>query len=248
MNGDNCWILLKMLTCSGGGRSSAAKLYLLWKSQSVKNISSMFVMQVRQRMCERLLTGLKKNITSVSKIANSGRYVFFGPDDVQILYNLKHISADVLFTGKRKESLYVLSASEACVEKTGKNASATLWYARLGHVGYQLLQKISMKKLLDAQGEDGGGTDGAGNGSEDGSGGLLIHPNNQPQQVYVHSRRKRPKLVDNVSNEHSCNANQTSTHVATQCLLTIFPIVQGIPHVSNVSIRDLEAYLETQFQ
>lgn len=93
--------------------------------------------------------GLKKNLASVSQIADSGRYVIFGPDDVKILSNLKHIEADVLFAGKRKESLYVLSASNAYVEKTGQNASATLWHARLGHVGYQLLQQISTKKLLD---------------------------------------------------------------------------------------------------
>ena len=70
--------------------------------------------------------GLTKNLASVSQITNSERYVLFGPDSVQIISNLKHISADVLFTGKRKESLYVLSASDVYVEKTGQNASATL--------------------------------------------------------------------------------------------------------------------------
>jgi len=93
--------------------------------------------------------GLKKNLASVSQLTNSGRYVLFGPNDVQILSNVKYIAADILFTGKRKESLYVLSASDAYVEKVGQNASATLWHARLGHVGYQLLLKISTKKLLN---------------------------------------------------------------------------------------------------
>ncbi|KAA8538375.1 hypothetical protein F0562_028079 [Nyssa sinensis] len=93
--------------------------------------------------------GLKKNLASVSQIADSRRYVLFGPDDVKIISNIKHLEADVLFTGKRKDSLYVLSTSDAYVEKTGQNASVTLWHARLGHVGYQLLQKISTKKLLD---------------------------------------------------------------------------------------------------
>ncbi|KAA8549858.1 hypothetical protein F0562_001542 [Nyssa sinensis] len=92
---------------------------------------------------------LKKNLASVSQIVDSGRYVLFGPDDVKIISNIKHLEADVLFTGKRKDSLYVLSASDAYVEKTGQNASMTLWHARLGHVGYQFLQKISTKKLLD---------------------------------------------------------------------------------------------------
>nr|DAD29955.1 TPA_asm: hypothetical protein HUJ06_031423 [Nelumbo nucifera] len=93
--------------------------------------------------------GLKKNLASVSQIMNSGRYVLFGPNNVQILSNVKHIEADILFTGKRKESLYVLSANDAYVEKTCQNASAALWHARLGHIGYQLLQKISSQKLLD---------------------------------------------------------------------------------------------------
>jgi len=55
---------------------------------------------------------------------------------VQILSNVKYIAVDILFTGKKKESLYVLSASDAYVEKVGQNASATLWHARLGHIGY----------------------------------------------------------------------------------------------------------------
>lgn len=93
--------------------------------------------------------GLKKNLASVSQITDAGRYVLFGPENVQILSNIKHIEADVLFTGRRKESLYVLSASDAYVEKTCKNESATLWHNRLGHIWYQLLQKISTKKLLD---------------------------------------------------------------------------------------------------
>ncbi|KAK9192892.1 hypothetical protein WN944_003585 [Citrus x changshan-huyou] len=93
--------------------------------------------------------GLKKNLASVSQITDSERYVLFGPNDVQILSNVKHIATNVLFIGKRKESLYVLSASDAYVGKTAHNESATLWHARLGHVGYQLLQMISTKKLLD---------------------------------------------------------------------------------------------------
>lgn len=62
----------------------------------------------------------------MSQITNSGKYVLFGPNDVQILSNVKHITANVLFTGKRKESLYVLSTSDAYVGKTIHNESATL--------------------------------------------------------------------------------------------------------------------------
>ncbi|KAK8593173.1 hypothetical protein V6N12_045258 [Hibiscus sabdariffa] len=84
------------------------------------------------------VVGLKKKLASVSQITYSRRYVLFGPSDVQILSNIKHIDADVLFCGKRKESLYVLSASDEYVKNTGNNASSTLWHARLGHVDFQL--------------------------------------------------------------------------------------------------------------
>ncbi|KAJ9554092.1 hypothetical protein OSB04_018137 [Centaurea solstitialis] len=93
--------------------------------------------------------GLKKNLASVSQITENGKYVLFGPDNVQILANLDYIAADVLFTGRKKNSLYVLSASEAYVKRTSKNTSPLVWHARLGHVGYQLLQQISVQNLLD---------------------------------------------------------------------------------------------------
>ena len=56
--------------------------------------------------------GLKKNLASISQITDSGRCVLFYPKDVQILSNVKHVAADILFCGKRKESLDVLSASD----------------------------------------------------------------------------------------------------------------------------------------
>ncbi|KAK8485615.1 hypothetical protein V6N11_008478 [Hibiscus sabdariffa] len=46
------------------------------------------------------VVGLKKNLAYVSQITDSGRYVLFDPNDVQILSNIKHIDADVLFCGK----------------------------------------------------------------------------------------------------------------------------------------------------
>ncbi|KAG6390865.1 hypothetical protein SASPL_148610 [Salvia splendens] len=61
------------------------------------------------------VSGLKKNLASVSQIADSGRF----------------------------------TANEAYIEKTSQYANATLRHARLGHVGFQLLHKISEKKLLE---------------------------------------------------------------------------------------------------
>ncbi|KAG8364043.1 hypothetical protein BUALT_Bualt19G0085100 [Buddleja alternifolia] len=70
-----------------------------------------------------LVPGVRKNLVLVSQITDSGK--------------------------KKKSNLFVLSASEAYVEKTSRNNSATLWHARLGHVGYQHLREISSKNLVD---------------------------------------------------------------------------------------------------
>ncbi|KAH0765122.1 hypothetical protein KY285_000993 [Solanum tuberosum] len=93
--------------------------------------------------------GLKKNLISVSQITDFGKYVLFGPDDVKVLGNMKNIEADVLFAGKKKGSLFVMSAGEAYVKKTSQIDNAAIWYARLGHLGYQMLEKIFSNKLLD---------------------------------------------------------------------------------------------------
>ena len=92
--------------------------------------------------------GLKKNLASVSQITSTGKFVLFGPNEVRILCNLRSIDVDVLFNGRKKNSLYVLSATKAYVGKTSQNTNAPLWHARLGHVGYQLLQQISTNRLL----------------------------------------------------------------------------------------------------
>lgn len=93
--------------------------------------------------------GLKRNLISVPQITDSGKYVLFGPSDVKILDNVRNLAADVIVTGEKKGSLFVLSAGEAYVKKTSQNDSAAIWHARLGHIGYQLLQQISSKRLLE---------------------------------------------------------------------------------------------------
>ncbi|KAF7843962.1 Retrovirus-related Pol polyprotein from transposon TNT 1-94 [Senna tora] len=42
-----------------------------------------------------------------------------------------------------------MSVGEAYVKKTSQTDNALIWHARLGHVGYQLLQQISSKGLVD---------------------------------------------------------------------------------------------------
>ncbi|KAJ4979588.1 hypothetical protein NE237_010368 [Protea cynaroides] len=93
--------------------------------------------------------GLTKNLVSVSQITNSRKYVLFGPNEVKVLDNVKNIAANVVFTGEKKGSLFVMSVGEAYVKRTSQTDSATIWHARLGHLGYQMLQQISSKKLMD---------------------------------------------------------------------------------------------------
>ncbi|KAF3653575.1 putative receptor-like cytosolic serine/threonine-protein kinase RBK1-like [Capsicum annuum] len=92
---------------------------------------------------------LKKNLVSVPQITNSRKYVLFGPTDVKVLEKVNEISADIIFTGERKVSLFVMSTGEAYVKKTSQTDSAAIWHARLGHVGYQILQQISSRNLVD---------------------------------------------------------------------------------------------------
>ena len=94
------------------------------------------------------VSGLKKNLASVSQITSTGKFVLFGLNEVKILSNLRSIDVDVLFNGRKKNSLYVMSVTEAYIGKRSQNTNASLRHARLGHVGYQLLQQISINRLL----------------------------------------------------------------------------------------------------
>ncbi|XP_071709236.1 uncharacterized protein [Rutidosis leptorrhynchoides] len=57
-----------------------------------------------------LVPKLTKNIVLVPQITESGKHILFGPTDVKVLENVKEIVGDVLFTGEKKGSLFVLSA------------------------------------------------------------------------------------------------------------------------------------------
>uniref|UniRef100_A0A2N9H8C5 GAG-pre-integrase domain-containing protein n=1 Tax=Fagus sylvatica TaxID=28930 RepID=A0A2N9H8C5_FAGSY len=90
--------------------------------------------------------GMKKNLLSVAQLTLSGHYVLFGPQDVKVYRDLK-ISETPIMEGQRLESVYVMSAESAYVDKTRKNETVDLWHARLGHVSYHKL-KVMMNKSL----------------------------------------------------------------------------------------------------
>lgn len=91
------------------------------------------------------LPSLKKNLISVSQITDSGKYVLFCPNDVKVLQNVKNLEADVVLHGKKKNSLFVMSAGEAYVKKTSQVDGASIWHARLGHVGIKCFNKLFPK-------------------------------------------------------------------------------------------------------
>ncbi|GMI80094.1 hypothetical protein HRI_001678700 [Hibiscus trionum] len=93
-----------------------------------------------------LVPGLKKNLLSVPQLTASGNYVLFGPEDVSIFQQVEVIGTPIV-KGRRTESVYVLSAESAYVDKTRKNETADLWHERLGHVSYNKL-KVMMKKQI----------------------------------------------------------------------------------------------------
>lgn len=91
--------------------------------------------------------GIKKNLLSVSQLTTSGNYVLFGPEDVKVYKDVKILGKPTM-EGRKVESVYVLSAESAYVDKTRKNETADLWHARLGHVGYHKLKEIMEKSML----------------------------------------------------------------------------------------------------
>ncbi|KAF7815252.1 Retrovirus-related Pol polyprotein from transposon TNT 1-94 [Senna tora] len=91
--------------------------------------------------------GMKKNLLSVSQLTSEGNFVVFGPKNVKVYRSINPTSAPIM-EGRRVESVYVMSAQEAYVDKPRKNKTADLWHARLGHVGYHKLKVMMNKQML----------------------------------------------------------------------------------------------------
>ena len=92
---------------------------------------------------------MKKNLLYMAQLTSSGHYVLFGPQDVKVYHNLK-ISETPTMEGRRLESVYVMSAESAYVDKTRKNETSDLWHMRLGHVNYSKLSEMVKKSMLKA--------------------------------------------------------------------------------------------------
>lgn len=90
---------------------------------------------------------IKKNLLFVSQLATAGNYILFGPNDVKI-YKKFQIFGTPTMAGRIIESIYVMSAETAYVDKTRKNETAYLSHAHLAHVGYSKLNVMMKKQLV----------------------------------------------------------------------------------------------------
>ncbi|KAK8708051.1 hypothetical protein V6N13_059098 [Hibiscus sabdariffa] len=59
------------------------------------------------------------------------KFVLSGHKDVNVFDNVKDIFADVVTSGEKRGSLFVMAAGEAYVKKISQTESATIWHARL---------------------------------------------------------------------------------------------------------------------
>jgi len=91
--------------------------------------------------------GMKKNLLSVSQLTSSRHFVLFGPQDVRVYHSLE-IAEEPLMKGQRLESVYVMSAETAYIDKTRKNETADLWHLRLSHINYSKLAVMMKKSML----------------------------------------------------------------------------------------------------
>ncbi|KAM2548849.1 hypothetical protein TB1_013282 [Malus domestica] len=90
---------------------------------------------------------MKKKLLFVAQLRSSGHYVLFGPQDVKVYRDIK-ISEIPTMKGRRLESVYVMSAESAYVDRTRKNETSDLWHMRLGHVSYSKLSVMVKKSML----------------------------------------------------------------------------------------------------
>uniref|UniRef100_A0A2N9HGS9 GAG-pre-integrase domain-containing protein n=1 Tax=Fagus sylvatica TaxID=28930 RepID=A0A2N9HGS9_FAGSY len=88
--------------------------------------------------------GVNKNLLSVAQQADSGNWVLFVPKDVKVYKEIVVIGTPTM-EGQQMESVYVMSAESAYVDKTRKNETVDLWHARLGHVSYHKLKESKFR-------------------------------------------------------------------------------------------------------
>lgn len=95
------------------------------------------------------VTGMIKNLFSVSIAVDVGHYVLFGRNDVKFLHNHTSTKVDIIHIGNRVKDLFVLSTSKSYVKKMHTNDSSLTWHSRLGHLSMDTLKFMVMKNLVN---------------------------------------------------------------------------------------------------
>ena len=91
--------------------------------------------------------GMKKNLLSVAQLTSSGHFVLFGPRDVKVYRDL-NVTEQPIMKGQKLDSIYVMSAETAYVDRTRRNETADPWHMQLGHVSYSKLDMMMKKSML----------------------------------------------------------------------------------------------------
>lgn len=82
--------------------------------------------------------GMKKNLIFVPQMTSDGLYVLFGPKDVKVYKEFETSSVPIL-QGHKTETVCVLNAECAYVERTKGKRTADLWHQRMGHIRFDKL-------------------------------------------------------------------------------------------------------------
>ncbi|KAL3510569.1 hypothetical protein ACH5RR_029970 [Cinchona calisaya] len=72
---------------------------------------------------------MKKNLLFVSQLTAPRNYVLFSPHNVKVYWDIKIVGMPIM-EGERVESIHVLSAESAYIEKTRKNDTINLGHTR----------------------------------------------------------------------------------------------------------------------
>lgn len=90
------------------------------------------------------VSGMKKNLLSISQLTTDGNYVVLDPENVNVYAHFE-TSSQPIAQGHRSNSLYVMSAETAYIDKTKRNKNVDLWHMRLSHVSYDKLDDDERK-------------------------------------------------------------------------------------------------------
>lgn len=81
------------------------------------------------------VSGMKKNLFSVSHLTSLGDYILFSLQDTKVYRDVNMLGIPIIEERKLK-SIYILLAEPTCVNKTRKNETIYLWHERLRYVSY----------------------------------------------------------------------------------------------------------------